>query len=227
MSSNGITRADVVSIEVDGGELRVAVGDAAVGKGYANGLAFFGVDGFIGFPNDPSGDGSAAQVVYVQDGDESYALGTRDNRFRAAVGTGRAGDRMIVSDCTSRLLLKKSTDTISFYGANQNTSPVGQAMLVQVDSANGKLLLLNGGAVVQLTADGAGDEIEMFVNGGGSIRIHKGGVQITGGDITLVGQVRAGDVGGGNPPLPLPTNAAAIGPGGPVNIVSTKVFLSN
>lgn len=223
-----VDRADVLGVNVSDGEMRLQVGDAAQSVAFTANMQVFGGGSFVSFPNAPStSDGSACQVVYTKDGDEYYAIGLRDNRFASLVGTGKAGDAMIISDCTSRFLLKQATDTISLYAENQQTSPQGQAMLVQHDAENGQTLIMNGEAFCKLTSGPAGGEIELTVNGGGSIRIHKGGVSIVGGDITIIGGfVRIGDQGGGTAPPPTPANACAYGVAGPVNTVSTKVFLA-
>lgn len=214
---------DVIAIDTESGEVRLRFGDAAMERGFAGNAAFFSAGGFISAPNSPDSNGDCCQALYVKDGDEVYCIGTRDNRFASLVGSLGAGDCAIVSNCTSRFLLKREADTVSLYAENQKTSPAGGMMIVSLDATNGDLLIQNGGAFIHMVKD----EINLTVNGGGSIRIHAGGVQIVGGDITLIGQVRAGDMGGGQPPLPTPVNAAAIGPGGPVNIVSTKVFFAN
>jgi hypothetical protein len=228
LSPDTFNVADVVAVDTSSGEVRLRVGDAARELGFADNCQFFSAGGFISAPNLPGSNGEACQALYVKDGDSVICIGTVDNRFAPAVGSLKPGDWAIVSDCTSRLLLKQATDTISIYAENQKTSPVGQAMLVQHDAKNGVTLIMNGEAFAKFTSGPAGGEIELTVNGGGSIRIHKGGVSIVGGDITLIGGfVRLGDMGGGTAVPPSPTNSVALGPGGPVNIVSTKVFAAN
>lgn len=211
---------DIVAVTITNGEVRLVIGDAARKLGRVPNAGLF-QSGFISVPNVASEDGEAAQAVYQKDGDEFYCVGFKDNRFRELVGSLQPGDCAVVSNCTSRFLLKREPDTISLYAENEKAD--GEAMIISHDAKEGVTLIQNGGAFVQLLKD----EIVLAVNGGGSIRVSKDGVEIRGNDITAIGQVRLGDMGGGQPPQPIPTNAMAIGPGGPVNIFSTKVFGSN
>jgi hypothetical protein len=213
--------ADVLGTEIVDGELRFRIGDAAKAKGYSQDHGMYGLDGFISSPLPPDEDGSACQCIYLNDGHERIVVGTRDNRLREKVGAMAPGDRAVIGHGSARMLIKYESDTICFYAENAKAD--GQAMLNSMDAKNGVTLVQNGGAFMQMKKD----EIILAVNGGGALRISADGVQCAGGAIQMVSSmIQLGDMGGGTNPPPSPTNAVAVGVAGPVNLVSTKVFVA-
>jgi hypothetical protein len=212
---------DVLGAETTDGELRIKVGDAAKSEGFSAGHRMFGTGGFISVPNPPA-NGQACQALVLRDGHEKLVIGTADNRFTDKVGELAPGDNAIISDCSSRLMHKQAADVICLYAENADAG--GQAMIVSIDAANGVLLLQNGGAYIQLKKD----EIAMAVStasASAGLRLSKDGVQMSGAAVqALAGAEQLGDMGGGVIVPAVPTNAVALGPGGPVNVTSAKVF---
>lgn len=210
--------ADVLAVTTDGGEVRIRIGDAVLQQGFGEGIPAYGPDGFIGVQNLPTEDGKSAQLMYVQDGNRKICIGSRDNRFKEKIGTGKPGDRMIITDGEARFMIKQERDAVTLYTVNQDAD---KSMMLDLDGSAGQALWLNAEAFIRLMKD----EIVLAVNGGGAIRISKDGVQVTGGSFQAVcGAVQLGDMGGGIAPPPTPASAVAITVAGPVNTVSTKVF---
>lgn len=208
--------ADVVAVTTDNGELRVRVGDVGLEQGFADRIPVYGPDGFIGIPNLPGDDGKAAQAIYFYDGNRKICIGTRDNRFAANIGTGKPGDRMIVTDGNARFLIKQEKDSVTLYTIN---SLVDQDMMVSLDGSTGQMLFQNGGTFFKMLKDA----IEFAINGGPTFRMSADGIQMTGGACDIIcGLVRLGDQGNGLPALP--ASPVAITQAGPVNTTSTKVF---
>jgi len=212
--------ADIITTDATGGEVRAQIGDAAKNVGYAQEVAIYGPDGFIGRPNDASGP-DAARALYVQDGDENFIIGTRDNRFADKVGTMEPGDRAIVTDGEARVMIKQVRDAVVLYTVNQ---PEDKSMLIDLGGMEGEIKIINGGAVMTMT----NDMITLATNsGGGTITIGPAGVTITGSAIQLVAPVvQLGDTGGGVVAPPSPATAVAYSAAGPANVVSAKVFVA-
>ena len=208
---------DVVGVDTADGELRCKIGNGTTKEGWYGEAAVYGPDGFIGIPNLPTPAGSA-QMLTIQDGDARVAIGSRDNRFASNVGEGKPGDRMIVTDADARVLVKKSTNSVTLYtiGAADDS-----AVMLDLNGEESQALLLAGKAYIKI----ADDEITLGVDGGGSIVIDVDGVHVAGGTFNAIcGKVNLGDNGGGTPPLPAQT--VLYGVNGPAGIASTKVFVS-
>lgn len=135
MESLGI--ADIVGTEMDGGVVRVTLGDSTDGSGIDRGVAQWGTDGFVSCPNEPDAEG-AAQALHVAEGQEKRIIGTRDYRNAAKTEDLEPGDRAIVSACDARLLLKRSANAILL--------EVGDAVL-QIKNGEIKLGIAGGGSI--------------------------------------------------------------------------------
>jgi len=214
--SGDILTADILATEATDGEVRAQLGDAALGKGFVQEAAIYGVDGFVGRPNPPDDEGNAAQALYLQDGDDTQIIGTRDNRWADKVGTMEPGDRAIVSKGAARVFLKNERDAVVIYTEHGNQ---GIGMLIDVGGVEGEIKIVNGaGSFITMT----GDSIVMAVDGGGSLTIDRDGVRVTGGSFQAVtGTVALGDQGGGLPPT-VPVIVGPAAPGAP----SLKIFAS-
>jgi len=216
--SGDILTADILATEATDGEVRAQLGDAALGKGFVQEAAIYGVDGFVGRPNPPDDEGNAAQALYLQDGDDTQIIGTRDNRWADKVGTMEPGDRAIITDGEARVFVKQSRDAVVLYSVNQ---PEDKSMLIDIGGLEGEIKIVNGGAFITMT----NDSIVLAVNGGGSLTIDADGVRAIGNSFQAVAPVvQLGDVGGGTPAPPTPANAVAVSAASPPNLVSTKVF---
>ena len=219
--SGDILTADILATEATDGEVRAQLGDAALGKGFAQEVAIYGVDGFVGRPNPPDAEGNAAQALYLQDGDDTQIIGTRDNRWADKVGTIEPGDRAIISSGEARFLLKNERDAIVLYTADST----GKGLLLDMGGTEKEIKIVNAGKTfITMTQS----SIVMGVDGGGSLTIDADGVRVTGASFQAVtGSVQLGDQGGGLPPPPLPPAlGVAYGVPGPIVTVSTKVFVA-
>ena len=221
--SGDILTADILATEATDGEVRAQLGDAALGKGFAQEVAIYGVDGFVGRPNPPDAEGNAAQALYLQDGDDAQIFGTRDNRWVDKVGTMDPGDRGIITDADARVFVKQVRSAVVLYTLNQ---PADASMLIDLGGAEGKIRIVNGGAVVEME----NDVINLSVNGGGGIKISADGVTISGSAIQLVAEVvQLGQLGPGVPPPAIAGSpGAAVQATPPIALppASTKVFIA-
>ena len=220
--SGDILTADILATEATDGEVRAQLGDAALGKGFAQEVAIYGVDGFVGRPNPPDAEGNAAQALYLQDGDDAQIIGTRDNRWADKVGTMDDGDRAIVSEGAARFFLRNERDAIVLYTEHGTE---GKGMLLDIGGVEGEIKIINGAGPSFITI--GPDSITMGVDGGGTLTIDKDGVRVTGASFQAVTtKVQLGDMGGtGTPPPPLPVNACGIG-ASPAVAPSTSVFVA-
>ena len=212
-----ILTADILATEATDGEVRAQLGDATLGKGFVQEAAIYGVDGFVGRPNPPDVEGNAAQALYLQDGDDTQILGTRDNRWADKVGTMEPGDRAIITDGEARVFVKQSRDAVVLYSVNQ---PEDKSMLLDIGGLEGEIKIVNGGAFITMT----NDSIVLAVNGGGSLTIDADGVRVIGNSFQAVAMsVQLGDVGGGTP---APQTGGVLWGPTPGTIPSSKVFVA-
>ena len=93
------------------GEIRANLGDATKGTGIDRSVPFWGIDGFISRPADPDANG-AAQYLYFCDGNQRYAIGSRDRRFYSQLEPIAVGDRMIHAPSGIRIRLDDSEEAI-------------------------------------------------------------------------------------------------------------------
>lgn len=197
--------ADVLAANTEGGEVRLKLGDAVAGTGFADEVPCYGPDGFIGIPNEPSAEG-AAQCLYCQDGDGLVAQGCRDNRHASKIGSGQPGDRMIITDGPPRLLIKKATSTATLYSEDSTT---GHSMLVAVNGAKGAITLAVGLTKLEITSD----KISLSINGGPALTLTGGArqaVEVRGNGVHLDGGlVTLGLIGGVTRPVADPQYPAA------------------
>lgn len=214
-----INTADVVGVDIVDSEARLRLGDAVREEGWAKDVPMFGLAGFVSAPLPPE-NGESAQALYVRSGNRLRVIGTRDNRIATKAGSLQPGDSAIFCDNEARLLLKRDTDTISMYSVNQSTD---QSMLAAVNGADGVISLVNGEAFIEIGAD----YIALGVKDGCTVKIGKDSVDVFGNAFqAATNQVfLAWQAPGTVMPPPVPTNAVAVGVAGPVNLVSTKVFV--
>ena len=104
--------ADVVASDLaSNGEIRVNLGDASRGTGIDSRVPFWGTDGFLSRPADPTvavaGDtpivGGAVQYLFFADGNQRFAVGSRDRRYLDRAGTLAPGDRVIYTPRGARV----------------------------------------------------------------------------------------------------------------------------
>jgi len=210
---------DVVGVDIVDSEVRLRVGDATKEQGWSKDAAIYGLAGFVSVPLPPE-NGEAAQALCLDSGNSRRVIATRDNRLASKAGALKPGDAAIFCDNEARLLLKRDTDTISLYSKNANTD---QSMLAAVNGQDGVISLVNGEAFLEIGAD----YVSMGVKDGCTIKIGKDSVDVFGNafqaavNLCLLGWQVPGLQMAPN----VPTNAVAVGVAGPVNVVSTKVFV--
>jgi hypothetical protein len=149
-ASNTTAVADILFSKQEDGEVRVNLGDALSGDGYASEASMWGPDGFLSMPNDPSSEG-ACQALYIQDGNVNRVIGARDNRFATKASAMAAGDRLIVSDCDARIMLRKEPNQVALYTVNADDSDA--AMMIELNGSTGELQLVVSGASIKMTKD--------------------------------------------------------------------------
>jgi len=140
--------ADIVGSFQDDGEVRVNLGNAADGVGFASEEPMYGPDGFIGMPNEPSDDG-ACQAIYLVDGDRKRVVGTRDNRWLDKVGALKPGDRAIITDSPARILLKRDGDKVVLYTETSSE----KTMMLVLDGSGDQIMAVCGDNYMRLTVD--------------------------------------------------------------------------
>jgi hypothetical protein len=212
-ASNTTAVADILFSKQEDGEVRVNLGDALSGDGYSSESSMWGPDGFLSMPNDPSSEG-ACQALYIQDGNGNRVMGTRDNRFATKASAMVAGDRLIVSDCDARIMLRKELNQIALYTVNADDSDA--AMMIELNGSTGELQMVVSGAFFKMTKDMiqigvAGTVLELNEANFGVFAKHFA-CNTGGGNLGTVGAI----------PPPLPTNAVIIGASGMTGIASIK-----
>lgn len=100
----------VASTTATNGEIRANIGNASTGVGVDRSVPFWGIDGFLSRPADPSN--GAAQYLYFCDGNQRYGIGSRDRRFYDGLETIDVGDRMIYAPSGIRIRLDDSEEAI-------------------------------------------------------------------------------------------------------------------
>lgn len=193
--------------------MRVNLGDAGTNAGLYASAGWWGVDGFVSRPNDPSG-GQACQAVFYQDGNERRVIASRDNRFANNVGALQPGDRAIVSDCDARFFLKKENNELTLYTVNEDDDD--SSMIVDLNGKNGAITIVNSDCFINITKD----EITLGVNGGGSLIIDKEGVHIAGSKFVAGCASVALGLGAS------PATTALYGPAGVSGVPSPSVMIS-
>ncbi len=122
--------ADVVASDLaNNGEVRVNLGDATTGGGIDSRVPFWGIDGFLSRPANPTPLG-ACQYLFVAEGNTRYAIGSRDRRFLPFAPLPseveihypgldsrglEAGDRIVYTPSGVRLVLDESARTLTLY----------------------------------------------------------------------------------------------------------------
>ena len=185
--------ADVLETTAVNGEIRCKLGDSRDGGGYAVNAPFWGMDGFISRPHNPSSAG-AVQALYIIDANTKRIIATRDNRFAVQVGAMDPGDRAIVTDGDARIFLKQKSDAIVLYTVDQTKD---ESMLIRMSGKDGSITMTCGGCFIEMK----GGKLTMGAAGGASvITIDDKGVQIDGAQFRCA--TRGGHLGVLAPQIP-------------------------
>jgi hypothetical protein len=129
-----LEHADVVgSTLAANGEIRVNLGDSATGSGIDRSVPFWGTDGFLSRPADPDANG-AAQFVFFVDGNQRFAIGSRDRRSLSEAGTLDPGDRVVYTPSGARIVLDDSVPAIILRVASTCTTTLNGTSLDVVGS---------------------------------------------------------------------------------------------
>lgn len=115
-----IAIADVTLSYDSSGEARVNLGNLATGQGFSSNTTIWGSEGFIGVPNAPASDNTAACMALLwTSGQTRYAFAPRDDRWREQAGVMAVGDRAVTSNCDAALLLQQATNKIQLLALTQ------------------------------------------------------------------------------------------------------------
>lgn len=142
--------ADILLSEQDGGEVRCNVGDKHTEEGFGSTSPLWGTDGFIAMPNAPSEDG-ACQALYTTDGQQKRIIATRDNRWASKAGALAPGDRVVVSDCEARIMLRREASQVVLYSADQTDD--GATMMFELNGSTGVGQMVVGSSFLKMTKD--------------------------------------------------------------------------
>jgi hypothetical protein len=140
------------------GEIRANLGDATKGTGIDRSVPFWGIDGFLSRPANPSN--GAAQYLYFCDGNQRYAIGSRDRRFYDGLEEIDVGDRMIYAPSGIRVRLDDSEEAIEMIvpgGTKQYLS----SDLAFTSIANGPKIELDT-ATVDVTKVGTAENVALY-----------------------------------------------------------------
>jgi hypothetical protein len=215
--------ADVVATTAaTNGEIRANVGDATLGTGIDSGVPFWGTDGFLGRPADPTSAG-AAQFLFFVDGNQRYGIGSRDRRFLSEAGTLDPGDRVIYTKSGTRVFLDESESTITA------TTSGGATFTLSDDEFT---ITLPGGASLTLT--NLGFEVNVPTTPLPSyFTIDALGATVSTPNLTQGAYLDAGlvvslglNTGGVRPIIPTVANVI-VGPFGVSGIPSPRVYAAN
>jgi hypothetical protein len=215
---------DVIASGVDEGEVRLNIGyTSRSNKGIGAGApCWWGADGFVSVPNDPSDDG-ACMVWMVQDGNDKRILGYRDNRFADKLATLQPGDRGILTDGEARFIIRKGEDSVSLYSVDQSTDT---DMIMTLNGKEGFGEMRVGATSIKVS----NDKITMVVAGGKTIvTIDDQGFQVDGNTCRLATQSgHLGSLAPTIPAVPPPVGISSIvaGPTGVAGVGSTKWTVS-
>jgi len=218
--------ADVLSSEVEGGEVRVDLGDNRDGETLTEGAQYWGVDGFYSMPATPD-EAGCAQALFMVDGNARRCIGSRDMRTVNKYGSLQPGDRAIISTGDARFVLKNEANSLTMY---TEMGPEGDRNAVMVDirgdSAGGTVIIKCGAGAFTMKQPAPGVPAEITIgNGLGGISIDSaGGVKINGTSLRLSGGIVL--IGGLSGEAPLPgVNSALVGATGVTGVPSTSVFI--
>lgn len=168
-----IDRCDITAPFATNGEIRCNIGRLPSGQGISASCPVYGVWGIFSMPAEPT-QGECAQAIYSKQQNWSAIFGIRDNRLRDRVGELTPGDVMVCTLGEARIIIKRQSDSVTIYTANQQDGD--KSMMVHLNGASGEILLVNGGTKYSQTTS----KFEMVVNGGGSLVIDGQGVRVGG-----------------------------------------------
>lgn len=107
-------RCDILATDKSTDEVRVSIGDNQTGVGFQSSTSVWGVDGFCSAPDAPDANGTC-EALFVRNGDEKIVIGRRDRRIDAKSGNLQPGDKAIITSGASRVVVKKSDNSVVLY----------------------------------------------------------------------------------------------------------------
>jgi hypothetical protein len=217
-----LEHADVVgSTLAANGEIRVNLGDSATGSGIDRSVPFWGTDGFLSRPADPDANG-AAQFVFFVDGNQRFAIGSRDRRSLMEAGTLDPGDRVVYTPSGVRIFADNSEGTIEL------RTPGGSVMLLSDTEFS---VTLVSGAKFELTDTNIEASLPtviptgLFVDSSSCVLSAKNLGQTI--HMDAFATVTLGLTGGTIRPFIPTVENVNIGPGGGITIPSPRVFAAS
>jgi hypothetical protein len=227
-----LEHADVVaSTLASNNEIRANIGDATRGTGIDASVPFWGTDGFFSRPADPTvasgGDtpsiGGAAQYLFYVDGQNRYAIGSRDRRYLNKLGQLQPGDRAICTPTGIKIFMSEGDGSIVL------STPQGAEMVL---SSSEFTVTFPNGASYSFTPSGVTFHVpttplptEFTLGAGGAVFSTPNPSQQINLDAGMF--VTLGLTGGvTRPGIPTVENVN-IGPGGGFTIPSPRVFAAS
>lgn len=216
----GFNYSDCLVSNVDGGRVTISLGDSRYDNGETEGFAFdcqsiATTDGFYSVPAIADEFG-APQAFSYSYGNETFVLGTWDNRSIANAGNMQPGDRAIVTKGPARILIKDASDSINILTKSSLLPGDKPDMGISVDGERGMITIHNGTSYMQVLDN------EITISAGKTqLVINAKGVTITGENFMC-------NTGGGNlgllaPPTTPPikgVNSVLYGPMGQAGVAS-------
>lgn len=225
MSDLDYGRADVLASSMENGDVRVNLGDALTNEGYvADAPWWCSGDGFVSRPNNPSDNGGGSCVAFwFFDGSQRVAVAARDGRYAEKAGSLQPGDRAIVSDCDARFVLKRETNSVTLYTANETDDDNSQ--MIDLRGKTGVTLLLNGGCMIRQKKDEVLVTVQDDIDSSTFIQT-AGGFQFSGKTFAVnCATITLGLMPPGIPPN-VAVTPALVGLSGIAGIPSTKVAIA-
>lgn len=215
--------ADVTaSTLASNGEIRANIGDANRGSGIDSNVPFWGTDGFLSRPADADSNG-AAQFLFFADGNQRFAIGSRDRRRLSGLPRLDPGDRLIYAANGMYVHLDASEDRFVFATAGGSTMRF---------SDDGFVVDLVGGAEMSFTNTAYEVEIPTAPLPS-SILLNAAGLVVTAKNLSQQINLDAGSwvtlgLNGGTLRPTIPNvDSVNVGPGAGLTIASTKVFAAS
>lgn len=206
--------------------IQAQIGDATGETPDSDDAEWWQQTGFASRPAVPTQGNSACQAVVLKHGDRDVIIATRDVRGTTIYGNLKDGETCVYASTGQARTLWKSTGDIwdittvgntagghtvaRHLGADGSWAIQGLAAMISAD-AQGNITIGNAAACIKISSAGRVDIIGQIVNAQAS-----GVAQISGGVATCLGPHAA----------PTPATACAYSSTGPVNLVSTNVFVS-
>ncbi len=204
--------------------IQAQIGDSTSGSVTSNNAEWWQHTGFASRPTTPTKGNSSCQVIALKRSDHDIIIATRDTRGTSIYGNLKDGETCIYASQGQARTLYKANGAIIHYTTSDNTAG-GTSVSAYIGPDAIRLTNQFGG----LSIDSSGITLS---TGQAAVTLSVAGIaKLLGTQVAVQGSVAAisGSVSTcvGPNALPLnPLSACAYSPAGPINLVSTNVFIS-